>query len=67
MTTFPEDFYVVAERGSDAHDLLCDAVIDDAGFLLVGGSVLYEAITWIPFGASSWRWHLRRAEHAGSA
>lgn len=63
----PRELYIIADRDSESHDKLCDAVLDDAGFILVGGSVLYEAITWTACGASSWRWHLRRAEHAGSA
>ena len=63
----PPDLYIVADRDEESHDLLCDAVIEDAGFLLVGGSTLYEAITWVPVGASSWRWHLRRAVYAGTA
>lgn len=59
----PRDWYVIAHRDSDSHDLLCDAVLHDAGYLLVH-DVLYEAITWIPVNADSWRWLLRRCDAA---
>lgn len=61
----PDELHVTADRDSETHDRLCDAVLDDAGYLLVSDR-LYEAITWWPSGASAWHWVLRRC-HAARA
>ena len=61
--TMPPQWCVIADRDSDTHDALCDAVLDDSGYLLVN-DVLYEAITWTPTGPSAWRWVLRRCDAA---
>ena len=61
MSPMPREWSIVAYRDSETHDLLCDAVIDDAGYLLIN-DVLYEAITWTACDEASWRWTLRRCD-----
>jgi hypothetical protein len=63
---FPEEWVVVVERTSDTHDALCDTVIDDYGYTFVNDR-LYEIVTWVPCGESSWRWTLKRCDDVPSA
>lgn len=60
----PETVFIRAHRDEESHDLLCDAVIEDYGFVLIGGGHLYEIITWVPVGEDEWRWTLRQARTA---
>jgi hypothetical protein len=63
---FPDEWLVTVERDSETHDQLCDVVLNDAGYTFVNDR-LYEIITWVPVGVSSWRWTLRRCDNVGSA
>jgi hypothetical protein len=52
-------WYVVAHRDSETHDVLCDAMIEACGFILINGEHVYEVVGAVPCGADSWRWELR--------
>lgn len=62
----PPDWVTVAHRDSEVHDRLCDAVLDDHGYILVNDE-LFEIITWKPVKDASWAWTLRRVSGAGRA
>ncbi len=54
----PDEMYIIAHRDSESHDRLCDAMIEDCGYILVSGR-LYEVLGCIPIADASWRWSLR--------
>jgi hypothetical protein len=55
----PEELYILAHRDAASHDRLCDAVLEDGGFILISDR-LYWIDRWVPVGNASWRWRLVR-------
>jgi hypothetical protein len=53
----PDVLVVEAHRDSKSHDRLCDAVLDDAGYIILSDR-LYEIVEWHPIADASWSWRL---------
>ena len=62
----PDVLRVLTDFLSPAHHELCDAVLRQAGYRVVGG-VLYEVVTWVEVGDGVYRWTLQRVHGAAQA
>jgi hypothetical protein len=59
---------IVTARGSELHDILCDAFLDAAGYLLIDDSLfelLFANLVELESGTDAFSWRARRAVHAG--
>jgi hypothetical protein len=53
----PHELNILAHLDSPSHDRLCDAVLEDGGFILVSDR-LYEIVEWVQVADDSCRWRL---------